>query len=39
MSELGFQSILNMPYETALEKVTEALKAEGFGILTNIYVR
>ncbi|MBI5965783.1 MAG: DUF302 domain-containing protein [Chloroflexi bacterium] len=39
MSELGFQSILNTPYEIALEKVTEALKAEGFGILTNIDVR
>lgn len=39
MSELGFQSILNLPYETALEKVTEALKAEGFGILTSIDVR
>ncbi len=39
MSELGFQSILNLPYETALEKVTAALKAEGFGVLTNIDVK
>ena len=39
MSELGFQSTLNMPYETALEKIIEALKVEGFGILTNIDVR
>ena len=39
MSELGFQSTLNMPYETALEKVAAALKVEGFGILTNIDVR
>lgn len=39
MSELGFQSILNLPYEAALEKVTEALKAEGFGILTSIDVK
>jgi uncharacterized protein (DUF302 family) len=39
MSELGFQSTLNLPYEAALEKVTEALKAEGFGILTNIDVK
>ncbi len=39
MSELGFQSTLNLPYETALEKVTEALKAEGFGVLTNIDVK
>ena len=39
MSELGFQSKLNLPYETALEKVTVALKAEGFGVLTNIDVK
>ena len=39
MSDLGFQSILNLPYEMALEKVTEALKAEGFGILTSIDVK
>lgn len=39
MSELGFQSTLNLPYETALEKVVEALKTEGFGILTNIDVK
>ncbi len=39
MSELGFQSTLNLPYETALEKVTAALKAEGFGVLTNIDVK
>jgi uncharacterized protein (DUF302 family) len=39
MTELGFQSTLNLPYETVLEKVTEALKAEGFGILTSIDVR
>jgi uncharacterized protein (DUF302 family) len=39
MTELGFQSTLNLPYETVLEKVTEALKAEGFGILTSIDVK
>lgn len=39
MSEFGFQSTLNMPYEAALEKVTEALKAEGFGVLTSIDVK
>jgi len=39
MSELGFQSKLNLPYEAALEKVTEALKAEGFGVLTSINVK
>ena len=39
MTELGFQSILNLPYESALEKVTDALKSEGFGILTSIDVK
>lgn len=39
MAEIGFQSTLNLPYETVLEKVTEALKAEGFGILTSIDVK
>ena len=39
MSEFGFQSKLNLPYEKALEKVTEALKAEGFGVLTSIDVK
>jgi uncharacterized protein (DUF302 family) len=39
MTELGFQSTLNLPYEAALEKVTAALKAEGFGILTSIDVK
>jgi uncharacterized protein (DUF302 family) len=28
-----------MPYEQALERVTEALKAEGFGVLTTIDIR
>jgi uncharacterized protein (DUF302 family) len=39
MTELGFQSRLNLSYEQALEKVTDALKAEGFGVLTSIDVR
>ena len=39
MTELGFQSILNLPYVSALEKVTDALKSEGFGILTSIDVK
>lgn len=39
MTELGFQSTLNLPYEAALEKVTAALKAEGFGVLTSIDVK
>lgn len=39
MSELGFQSTLHLSYEAALEKVTEALKTEGFGVLTSIDVK
>lgn len=39
IAELGFQSKLNLSYEQALEKVTEALKAEGFGVLTSIDVK
>jgi uncharacterized protein (DUF302 family) len=39
MPELGFLSVLNLPYEAALEKVTAALKVEGFGVLTNIDVK
>lgn len=39
MTELGFQTTLNLDYETALEKVTEALKVEGFGVLTSIDVK
>ena len=39
MTEFGFKSTLNLTYEAAIEKVTEALKAEGFGVLTNIDVK
>ncbi len=39
MNELGFQATLHLGYEAAIEKVTEALKAEGFGVLTNIDVK
>jgi uncharacterized protein (DUF302 family) len=39
MSDLGFQTALNLPYEAVLEKVTAALKDEGFGVLTSIDVR
>ena len=39
MNELGFQTTLHLGYESAIEKVTEALKAEGFGVLTNIDVK
>lgn len=39
MNELGFRVSLRLGYESAIEKVTEALKAEGFGVLTNIDVK
>jgi uncharacterized protein (DUF302 family) len=35
----SFQVILDVPYEVALEKVTSALKKEGFGVLTEIDVK
>lgn len=37
--ELGFEVKLNMPYEAALERVVQALKSEGFGVLTRIDVK
>lgn len=40
MSEkLGFEVYLNDSYESALERVTEELKKEGFGVLTEIDVK
>ncbi len=39
MSELGLKSTLKMPYEEAIVKVTDALKTEGFGVLTSIDVK
>ncbi len=36
---LGFEVQLDRPYEQAIEDVTEALKTEGFGILTKIDVK
>ena len=35
----GFGTTLNVPYEEAIPPVKEALKAEGFGVLTEIDVR
>jgi uncharacterized protein (DUF302 family) len=37
--ELGFEVHLDQSYEEALESVTAALKAEGFGVLTEIDVK
>jgi uncharacterized protein (DUF302 family) len=36
---LGIRVKLNLPYEQAVQKTTEALKAEGFGVLTQIDVK
>ena len=36
---IGATIRLNMDYESALARVTEALKAEGFGVLTEIDVK
>ena len=35
----GFSKTVNLSYEKAIEKVTEELKNEGFGILTEIDVK
>ena len=37
--DYGFGATLNMPYETAIERVTAALAEQGFGILTRIDVK
>ena len=39
MADYGVSVKLGIPYEKALEAVTEVLKTEGFGILTEVDVR
>ena len=39
MIRYGFKKELNRPYEEVVAKVTEALKKEGFGILTEINIK
>ena len=38
-SHYSLATRLDVPYEQAIEQVTEALKAEGFGVLTEIDVK
>jgi uncharacterized protein (DUF302 family) len=35
----GMNCVVNVDYETTLQRVTDALKAEGFGVLTEIDVQ
>ena len=35
----GFRTKINLPYEQSIERVTAALKEEGFGVLTEIDVQ
>jgi uncharacterized protein (DUF302 family) len=39
MIRYGFRKELLLPYEEVVAKVTEALKKEGFGILTEINIK
>jgi len=38
-SQLGIQIRLNTDFDTAIHRVTDALKVEGFGLLTEIDVK
>ena len=38
-TEYSMSTTLDLPYEKAVDKVTEALKTEGFGVLTEINVK
>ena len=37
--QYGFSKEVDLPYEQAIEKVTDELKKEGFGVLTSIDVK
>ena len=38
-TDIGMRATLNLPYEQAVQKSTDALKAERFGVLTQIDVK
>lgn len=38
-TDIGFRTVLKTSFEQAIEKATEALKTEGFGVLTQIDVQ
>ena len=39
MSTLGLQKITRLKFDDAIVRVTQALKAEGFGVLTDIDIK
>ena len=39
VTDYAYRTKLNLPYEQAVEKITAALKEEGFGVLTEIDVK
>jgi len=39
IADYAFRTRLDLPYEQAVERVTAALKEEGFGVLTEIDVK
>jgi uncharacterized protein (DUF302 family) len=39
IKEYAFTTVLSTSYENAISKVTDALKEEGFGVLTEIDVK
>ena len=39
MASYGMTKVVDLPYQQAVDKVTDALKAEGFGVLATINVQ